>query len=173
MQLKTVKKILVTFCINHIMAGTVFFEPKRRLLNSIGCEIGEGTKVVGPIYNTGKLIVGKNCWLGKNLTVNGNGTVIIGDNCDIAPEVTFQTGGHKIGTAERRAGPGEKYTIEVGNGCWICSRATIVRSVRVGAGSVVAACACVTKDVESNILAGGVPAKTIRKLENDQEITCQ
>lgn len=173
MQLKTVKKILVTFCVNHVLAGTVFFEPKRRLLNSIGCEIGEGTKVVGPVYNTGNLKIGKNCWIGKNLTVNGNGTVIIGDNCDIAPEVTFQTGGHRIGTAERRAGPGEKYTIRVGNGCWICGRSTVVKSVCIGNGSIVAACACVTADVESNTLAGGVPAKTIRKLEDDQTVICQ
>ena len=169
MKLRTVKKILVTYCVNHILAGTVFFEPKRRLLNSIGYDIGEGTKVVGPIYNTGMLKVGRNCWIGKNLTVNGNGTVIIGDNCDVAPEVTFQTGGHKIGTAERRAGQGEKYTIEVESGCWIGGRSTIVRSICIGSGSVVAACACVTADVESNTLVGGVPAKRIRKLDDDQE----
>lgn len=106
------------FGVNKIYAGTnhKHFEIKRRLLNSIGFEIGSGTKVVGPIECTGKLKVGNNCWIGKNLKVNGNGSVVIGSNCDIAPEVTFQTGGHEIGDATRRAGKGIVCSQHVGNG---------------------------------------------------------
>lgn len=40
-------------------------------------------------FCTGTLCIGANCWIGRNLTVHGNGSVIIGDNCDIAPDVTF------------------------------------------------------------------------------------
>ena len=67
-------------------------------MRKLGHEIGEGTKIVGPIYCTGKIIIGKDCWIGKNLIINGNGSVRIGDNCDVAPEVSFQTGGHEIGS---------------------------------------------------------------------------
>ncbi len=166
MKLKTIKRILVTFVVNHFCAGTVFFELKRNLLNSIGYELAEGTKVVGPIYNTGTLKTGKNCWIGKNLTVNGNGTVIIGDNCDIAPEVTFLTGGHEIGSSERRAGKGEIYKITVGNGVWIGARSTIGRNVHLGDGCLVATCACIICSIEKNCLVGGVPAKVIRMLDD-------
>ena len=79
MKLSTVKRIFVTYLVNHIFSGTNFFEVKRNLLNSIGYETGDGTKVVGPIYNTGKLKIGKNCWIGAN-TVILRGTVL-GDNC--------------------------------------------------------------------------------------------
>lgn len=159
---------IALFLVNKVFKGIrpTSFRIKRLLLNSIGFAIGEGTKVVGPIECTGTIKIGRNCWVGKNLRVNGNGTVVIGDNCDIAPEVTFQTGGHEIGGAERRAGKGIIAHQVVGNGVWIGGRATIIGNTRIGDASVIAGCACVVKNVESNVLVGGVPAKVIRRLDD-------
>ena len=164
MKFKSLKKRIVFRMVNHVLNGTRFFAAKRKLLCSIGYEIGENTKIVGPIFCTGTLRIGANCWIGRNLTVHGNGSVIIGDNCDIAPDVTFFTGGHIVGTTERRAGVGESYKIAVGNGTWIGGRSTILGNTTIGDGCVVAACACVVGDVEKNVLTGGVPAKKIRDL---------
>ena len=163
----SLKRRSAVFLVNRVFIGTrpAFLEIKRKLLNSVGYSIGRGTQIVGPIECTGKLIVGENCWLGKNLKVNGNGTVIIGICCDIAPEVTFQTGGHEIGSAARRAGEGLIFTQKVGNGVWIGGRATILGNTSIGDGCVIAGCACVVHDVPANSLVGGVPAKLIRKLE--------
>ena len=136
-------------------------------MNSIGYKIGINTKIVGPIECTGNLIIGDDCWVGKNLKINGNGTVIIGNKCDIAPEVTFQTGGHLIGIKERRAGQGITFNQRVGNGVWIGGRTTILNNTIVGNSSIIAGCSCVIKNVEDNCLVGGVPAKIIRRLEND------
>lgn len=165
--IQSLKSSTVMFLVNHVLVGTrpYFFEPKRKMLNSIGHSIGKGTKVVGPIECYSKLEIGQDCWIGKNLKVNGNGTVKIGNRCDIAPEVTFQTGGHEIGSRERRAGNGLICNQVVGNGVWIGGRSTIIGDVTISDGSVVAGCACVVKDVEENTLVGGVPAKPIRKLE--------
>ncbi|MCI8554136.1 MAG: hypothetical protein HFJ80_04230 [Clostridiales bacterium] len=69
-----------------------------------------------------------------------------------------------MGTAERRAGKGESYHIRVGDGTWIGTRATLLNNTVVGDACVIAACACVNKNVEAGTLAGGVPARTIRKL---------
>lgn len=155
------------FLANYIFTGTRPFacRVKRELLQGIGWSVGEGTIIVGPIECFGTLVVGRDCWIGKNLRINGNGTVIIGDRCDIAPEVTFQTGGHEIGTAERRAGKGQIFTQMVGNGVWIGGRSTIIGNTEIGDGCVVAGCACVIHDVPPNTLVGGVPAKIIRKLD--------
>ena len=169
LHLKGIKYHIFMFLINKVHKGTrtSSFEKKRKLMNALGHQIGEGTKIVGPIECTGTLIVGKNCWIGKNLKVNGNGTVTIGDNCDIAPEVTFQTGGHEIGGPERRAGKGIIYQQSVGNGTWIGGRATILRNAKIGNSCVIAGCACVIEDVPDNTLVGGVPAKVIRCLDHD------
>ena len=159
----------VFLLVNKLLAGTNprYFETKRKLLNSIGYSIGEGTKIVGPIECYGQLTIGNDCWIGKNLKVNGNGAVKIGNRCDIAPEVTFQTGGHEIGDGSRRAGRGLRFVQRVGDGVWIGGRATILGNTTIGDSSVIASCACVTKDVEANVVVGGVPAKVIRRLDNE------
>ncbi len=163
MKLRTVKKALVEYAVNYLLAGTKFFPAKRNLLRSIGYEIGENTKIVGPLHNSGNLRIGKDCWIGCNLTVHGNGSVVIGDNCDIAPDVTFLTGGHQIGDFIRRAGQGESYCITVGNGVWLGSRSTLLLDTTIGDGSVVAACSCVRRNVPKNTLVAGVPAKIIKE----------
>ena len=155
------------FLVNKVLVGTKNFERKRKLLNAIGYEIGEGTKIVGPLFCTGKLKIGKNCWIGKNFFVNGNGTVVIGDNCDIAPEVIFQTGGHEIGNEERRAGKGLTFNQTVGNGTWIGGRATILNNTTIGNSCVLAGGCCVVKDIGDNVLVGGVPARVIKVLEKN------
>ena len=162
LHLNGLKRCYYTYLINRIYCGAKSFEKKRNLLNKLGHSIGEGTKVVGPIDITGKLIVGRNCWIGKNFSVYGNGTVTIGDNCDIAPEVAFVTGAHAIGDAERRAGEGFNRNISVGNGCWLGARATIHNDI--GNSCVIGACSFVNKKIEDNSLAAGVPAKKIRDL---------
>lgn len=165
LHLRGLQRKCILFRVNRQLAGVKAFEKKRKLLNRLEeFSIGEGTKIVGPIESWGKLTVGKDCWIGKNLILNGNGSVTIGDNCDIGPEVTFQTGGHEIGDSTRRAGKGLTHHQIIGNGVWIGGRATVIGSVTVGDSSVIAGCACVTKSVEANTLAGGVPAKVIREL---------
>lgn len=169
LHLRGLYHLVALFLVNKVLAGTNprYFEIKRKLLNAAGYSIGKGTKVVGPIECYGQLTIGCDCWIGKNLKVNGNGAVRIGDRCDIAPEVTFQTGGHEIGGAYRRAGRGKKFTQQVGNGVWIGGRSTILGNTTIGDSCVIAGCACVTKDIEANILAGGIPAKMIRRLEDE------
>jgi acetyltransferase-like isoleucine patch superfamily enzyme len=94
------------------------------------------------------------------------GQVTIGDNCDIAPDVTFLTGGHQMGDHSRRAGKGESYHITVGSGVWIGGRATLLLNTSIGDGSMIAACACVSKDVPADTLVAGVPAKVMKEFED-------
>ena len=85
--------------------------------------------------------------------------------------MTFLTGGHEIGESYRRAGKGQVYEIKVGSGTWIGGRSTIGRSVTIGRGCVIAACACVMCDIEDNKFVGGVPAKEIRNLNAEESLT--
>lgn len=162
--LYAIRRRAVFFLVNRIFVGTRAFSIKRRLLTSIGISIGQNTRVVGPLYCTGRLTIGNDCWIGRGFRVEGNGKVRIGDRCDIAPDVTFYTGGHELGDETRRAGAGRTFVQTVGDGSWICARVTVCEQVHIGHGCVVAACACVVADVEDDTMVGGVPAKTIRKL---------
>lgn len=166
MKIRSIWRRVAVFTVNNVLAGTKFFGWKRGLLRSAGYQIGAGTRIVGPVYITGRLVTGNDCWIGKNLTIHGNGTVQIGNCCDIAPDVTFLTGGHKIGEGKRRAGMGETYEISVGNGTWIGARSTIMGDRSIGEGVVIAACACVASNVPDHVLVGGVPAKQIKELSD-------
>lgn len=142
--IRHVWRTIALFLVNRVFAGTNnrFFDVKRSLLRSIGYHIGSNTKVVGPVVCTGSLIIGRDCWIGANFTVRGNGTVILGDRKDVGPDVTFVTGTHKIGTSERRAGEGYNCAQTIGNGCWIGAKSIFVNHISIGASCIVAASAC-------------------------------
>ncbi len=162
------KRRIAFFLVNRVFSGTRCFAIKRGLLIFAGYPIGDHTQIVGPIFCTGNLSIGSRCWIGRDLRIHGNGSVVIGDNCDLGPEVAFLTGSHAIGPAARRAGPGKSDAIRVEPGCWICARTTVTNAVTIGRGSVVAACACVVTDVPENTLVGGVPARILRTLHEEE-----
>lgn len=163
---KGIRRRICRIFVNHLLPAGRCFAARRRLMSWAGYRIGDGTRIFGPVNISGELTVGRNCWIGRNMTVHGNGSVVIGDNCDIAPDVTFFTGGHALGDHERRAGAGETYHITVGNGTWLGGRASILRNTRIGSGCVIAACACVTGDVPENVLAAGVPARVVKEFKD-------
>jgi len=135
-------------------------------MNRIGFSVGAETSVVGPI-SCGSVIsvsIGGGCWIGKDISLDGNGSVIIGDNVDIAPHCVLCTGGHLIGNAERRAGEGITSKIIIEDGCWIGTNVTILNNTRIGAGSIIAAGSVVVNDVPGNSLVAGCPAVIKRKL---------
>lgn len=163
------RRIIVFFIINNFLSTTKYFNLKRNLLLSLGYNIGKNTKIVGPLFITSKLTIGDDCWIGRDFKCYGNGHVFIGNRCDIAPNVSFSTGGHKIGSSLRRAGDGEIYDIIVGDGVWLCVNSTICKNTTIGDSSVIAACSCVVKDVEKNVIVGGVPAKIIKRLDDKDD----
>lgn len=143
---------------------------KRYLLNHSGIAVAQGGCINGGIrfYGRGHVAVGSKTWVGPNCSfyTHSDAPIVIGDRCDIAPDVSFVTGSHVVGSTDRRAGAGWAKPIHIGDGCWIGARVTLLGGVRVGRGSIVAAGAVVTKDVSENSLVGGVPARLIHQLED-------
>ena len=57
-----------------------------------------------------------------------------------------------------------KAPIHIGKNVWIGANATVLQGVTIGDGAVVAAGTVVIKDVETNTVVGGIPAKLIKRL---------
>ena len=165
MKMKTVKQTVVLFLVNNLFSGAYLFEVKRRLLNGIGYSLGEGTKVVGPVYCPGKLKTGSNCWLGRNLTIHGNGTVEIEDNCYTAPDVTFLTGSYEDISQEGEVSEDQAPSICVEAGSWIGTGVILCQNVTIGKGCMVIPNTCVMRNLPGNTLVGGVPARVMKKLD--------
>ena len=163
---KRIKRMLALFIINHLLSGTHFFEVKRALLRFAGVEVGDASKVVGPLFLGGvaNLKLGDRVWLGRNASIDGNGSVEIGDWVDVGPCVSFGTGGHEIGAHDHRAGDGVISHISVGSGTWIGQNTVLVNGASIGGGCVIAAGAVVIGDVPDDVLVAGVPAKIKRQL---------
>lgn len=158
------KRKFALFVVNHFLKGTrkFLFPLKRSLLSFAGYRIGKGTRIVGPLFITGEFRCGEDVWIGRNFSVDGNGTVVIGNSCDVAPNVQFYTGGHEVGDHSRRAGAGINTLISIGDGCWCCAASKFLPGASVGAGCVIAAGAVVAGKFESDLMIGGIPARVIK-----------
>ena len=66
--------------------------------------------------------------------------------------------------------PARNGPVRIGNDVWIGQRATILPSVTIGDGAVIAAGAVVTADVAPYAIVGGVPARTIRSRFDDRVV---
>ena len=102
----------------------------------------------------------------NRVSIYDNALVTIGDGVLIGPDVSICTTTHPTDSKGRKEAQGTSYSlpIRIEADCWIGARVTILAGVTIGRGATVAAGAVVHRDVESETLVGGVPAKFIRSL---------
>lgn len=89
----------------------------------------------------------------------------IGSRVSLGPFVRLVTDTHQIAGPAHRAGRFHQEPIVIENGAWLGAGVTVLGGVKIGAGAVVAAGAVVTKDVLTNTLVAGVPARVAKPLE--------
>ena len=140
-----------------------------KILKSFCGSVGEHSTVLpGLTCDNGKNIhVGKNFLANYNVTILDCGPVHIGDYVMIGPNTMISTVNHPMTPMGRRNHLAIAKAVTIGNDVWIGGNVTILPGVTIGNNVVVAAGAVVTKDVPDNTLVGLVPARMIRKLEND------
>lgn len=110
----------------------------------------------------GKLIVGRNTRL-NGVHIDASMLIQIGSNVRIGPyTVILDSDFHDV---KDHFSEGEARPVIIEDNVWIATRATLLKGIRVGEGSIIAAGSVVTKDVPPNTIVGGVPAKVIRKIE--------
>lgn len=124
----------------------------------------EGTAIFSPFYvDFGKpLKLGKNVFINHNCTCMTAGSITIDDGVMIGPQVTLLTANHDFDDHNVIICK----PIHICKNAWIGARATILPGVTIGENSIVAGGAVVTKDVESNVIVGGNPAKVIKRLKD-------
>jgi maltose O-acetyltransferase len=156
--------------VSRILPQNAFNRVRTTLLRALGLRIGEGSLLGGALRLTGSgslrdlLSIGPGCYLTGPLHVDLSAPVTIGARVYMGYDVELLTVGHAIGGPAQRCGERVYAPIEIGDGVWIASRVVILPGVRIGAGSVVAAGAVVNRDVPPNVMVGGVPARTVRRL---------
>jgi maltose O-acetyltransferase len=122
------------------------------------------------LYGNGTLDIGENSYIGSysSLQVSEGSTLEIGDNCSISHNVRIYTESN-LSDGEWNVIGKRSYTgnVKIGDHVWIGANVLINPGVSIGDNSIVGANSVVTKDVETNTIAGGVPAKLIRHKKLD------
>ena len=133
----------------------------------IGRPVDESFGLFPPFYTD----CGKNIHIGKNVFINmgckfqDQGGIFIGDGALIGHNVVLATLNHAKSPQDRSSmlpAP-----IHIGKNVWIGANATVLPGVTIGDGAIVAAGAVVTRDIPENTIVGGVPAKVIRTISEE------
>jgi len=169
-------------------------EEKNKLLKELFGEIGEKTEVLLPFYcNIGTNIkIGKGSFININNNYLDTDSIEIGDYTLLAPGVNIITADHPTSTKERILPVDDEledenysyidensnfddnieYTfvntkkpVKIGDRCWIGTNVIIQPGVTIGDNVVIGSASVVTKDIPSNSIAVGVPAKVIKNNE--------
>jgi acetyltransferase-like isoleucine patch superfamily enzyme len=115
--------------------------------------------------------IGSNSLIGEYNVLRGQGGINIGDRVYTAPMVQMLAVNHVFDDTTRpmveQGITAQGITVE--DDVWIGSGAVITDGVRIGQGAVVAAGAVVTQDVPPRMVVGGVPARVLRPVgQNDK-----
>lgn len=125
--------------------------------------------VSGSIADLGKGIkIGDNVGIGEFAYIGGAGGVVIGSDCIIGQYLSVHPENHTFSDPDRliRNQGVTRQGIEIGPGCWIGAKVTILDGAKIGRGSVIAAGSVVTSNFPDRSVIGGVPAKLLKRLDH-------
>ena len=127
-----------------------------------------GIKSTTKIYGNGKIEIKEGTYFGSNTSIVANprsASIYIGKNCMVSHEVHVRTSQYDVSTLhlpkeERKA---IYANILIGDNVWIGKGVYLKGGVTIGDNVTIGANSVVVKDVESNMIVGGIPARVIRK----------
>lgn len=114
---------------------------------------------------------GYNIFVGENFFANFDcvfldaAKITFGDNCMVGPGTHIYAIGHPLEYELRNQSVGSPKAVTVGDNVWIGGNCTILPGVTIGDGAVVGAGSVVTRDVPSNTVVAGNPAKFIKRID--------
>jgi acetyltransferase-like isoleucine patch superfamily enzyme len=132
----------------------------------MGARIGKGVVFYPGVWIVPgrNLVIEDDVDLAKDIIITTSGGVFIGARTLIGYRTQIFSSNHEIPPIGQRIPiSGNVHApVNIGKDVWIGANCIITPGVTIGEGAVVAAGSVVTKDVISNAVVGGVPAKLIR-----------
>ena len=108
--------------------------------------------------------IGENFFANFNLTILDEARVSIGCNAFIGPNVSIYTACHPLSASERNKCVEWAEPVEIGDNVWIGGSVTILPGVTIGNNVVIGAGSVVTRDIPSDCVAAGNPARILKHL---------
>lgn len=133
----------------------------RPSFKSCGRNLQVGRNVA--INYTNHMEIGSDVFLATGCWLHAGGGIVLEDEVQLGPYSVLVTGDHTEVDGSYRFGPSRSAPIHLCRGSWVAAHATVTKGVTIGRGAVVAANSVTTRDVPPLAIAGGVPARVIRK----------
>ena len=138
---------------------------RRVLLRLYGLRVETSAVMEGCHFGGRDIEIGRMTFVNVRCVFDNSAPIVIGERVQVGMEAMFITSTHAVGGPERRGLEVTSAPIEIGDGCWLGSRVTVLPGVTVGPGCIVAAGAVVREDCAPNGLYAGVPARRVRSLD--------
>lgn len=108
--------------------------------------------------------IGSGTGINAGAYFSGQGGITIGENVIMGPEVKIFSENHNYedGHLNIKDQGVTRKGVKIGDNCWIGAGVTILDGVEIGNGCVIAAGSLVSKTIEDNSVAAGIPAKVIK-----------
>ena len=119
---------------------------------------GEGSSCYDNVLVLGDVTVGKHCWIGPNVILDGSGGLTIGDHVDVCAGAQIYT--H---STVRRAVSGGKEPVthaptRLGSQIYVGPQTVIAMGVTIGDGAIIGTMSLVDRDVPAGAKVWGIPA---------------
>ena len=147
------------FKFNHTMPDTTEYD---RLMHEIFPTLGQSSHINTPVtaVRPHMVSIGKNVVIMPGCLMMAAGGISIDDGAMIAANVQLISNNHDL--YERQIITCRP--IHIGRNVWIGAGATILPGVTIGDNAVVGAASVVTKDVASDTIVAGNPARLIKRI---------
>src|SRR5262245_65485275 len=121
--------------------------------------VGQGTSRYDNVLILGTVTVGRHCWIGPNVVLDGSGGLSIGDHVDISAGVQIYS--HDTMRRVKSGGldPIDYAPTRIGSRVYIGPQTVIQKGVVIGDDVVIGALSFVNSDIAAGTKVWGTPAK--------------
>jgi len=151
---------------NSIPVSTQF-DGELQIIGTANVTWGEhcrfGKDVVLETQGDGVIELGNNVRINQGTVIVAHSRVSIANDCLIGEYCSIRDANHEIKAGELIRTQGHSTAaIKIENDCWLGRGAVVLKGVTLHQGCVVGANSVVTKSLEKQVVAAGVPCKLIR-----------
>lgn len=148
---------LITIGKNSVIRGELLiYAHSGRISIGESCYVGDGSR----IWSSESVRIGNRVLISHNTNIHDTDSHSI--NAELRSHhfyAIMSTGHPKENIFDIKASP-----VVIDDDVWIGFNSTILKGVKIGKGSVIAACSVVTKDVPPNVIVAGNPAKIVKSI---------
>lgn len=128
--------------------------------------MGDGTILLQARFPEAAIRIGARSCLSNNISIISTVNIELGDECLVGDQVCIlDSDFHEVDPKRRRSGTGRSHPVIIGNNVWLGSRVMVLKGVRIGHNTVIAAGSIVTEPIPANVVAAGVPARVVKELQ--------